>query len=108
MNKPAEQITTPSAQRAKPSPFMTVLLSAGAFYLLNTSLAYAAGIMCSAIITLVAGDTSQAISTLGVLGLGIGATFGKVSWGMATLVAVGIATIHGAGLIAGYFGGGCP
>ncbi len=59
-------------------------------------------------INLLKSDIGKGVSTLGVMGVAIAATFGKVSWGMAVLVAVGLAAVHSAGTIAGYFGGvGC-
>jgi hypothetical protein len=63
--------------------------------------------LCNGIVALKS-DIGKGVSTLGVMGVAIAATFGKVSWGMAVLVAVGIAAVHSAGTIAGYFGGtGC-
>jgi len=41
-----------------------------------------------------------AIATVAVIVIGIGALMGKVSWGMAIIVALGIALIFGAGAIA--------
>lgn len=38
----------------------------------------------------------RAIAVMGVIVLGLGATFGKVSWGLALTVAVGVTTIFGA------------
>ena len=43
--------------------------------------------------------TGKALATVAVTIIGIGALLGKVSWGMALLVAVGVATIFGAGSI---------
>ena len=45
------------------------------------------------------------LATLGVLFLGIGAFFGKVNWGLAVMVGVGIAGIFGANQIVTVLGG---
>jgi type IV secretory pathway VirB2 component (pilin) len=52
------------------------------------------------------GEVGQAIATLAVLFLGIGAFFGKVNWGLALMFASGIVAIFGAASIAGAFGSG--
>ncbi len=55
------------------------------------------------------GPVGQALATLAVLMLGMGAFFGKVNWGLAVLFAVGIAAIFGAAAIVSTIGGatGC-
>lgn len=54
------------------------------------------------------GGVVPAIASIGVIMLGVGAILGKVSWGMAVLVAVGIAVIFGYGAIVTTLGGaGC-
>ena len=66
--------------------------------------------LCS-VVTWMTGGTGQAIATLAVIIIGVGALLGKVSWGMAIIVGLGIATIFGAGdlasSLAGDGGGGC-
>ncbi|MCP5361172.1 MAG: TrbC/VirB2 family protein [Hyphomicrobiales bacterium] len=47
------------------------------------------------------GNVGAAIATLAVFILGVGAFFGKVNWGLAVMVAVGIAAIFGAASIVG-------
>ena len=42
------------------------------------------------------GKTGKALATLGIIIVGVGALMGKVSWGMAIIVALGIALIFGA------------
>jgi type IV secretory pathway VirB2 component (pilin) len=66
--------------------------------------------LCPMIDTLFTTGVAPGIATIGVIGLGIGATFGKVTWGMAVMVAVGIAAMFGAGSLANsvYANGGCP
>lgn len=42
------------------------------------------------------GPVGQGIATLAILVIGIGALMGKVSWGMAIIVGIGVAVIFGA------------
>lgn len=56
------------------------------------------------------GPIGQSIATLAVIIIGVGALMGKVSWGMAIIVGLGIAVIFGAETIAeqlGATGGSC-
>jgi type IV secretory pathway VirB2 component (pilin) len=53
------------------------------------------------------GNLGKGIATMGVLAVGIGAAFGKVTWTTAVLVVVGIAVMFGAGALAQSAGGGC-
>lgn len=52
------------------------------------------------------GPTGRALATLAIIIIGVGALMGKVSWGMAIIVAIGIAIIFGAPTILGILGGG--
>lgn len=65
--------------------------------------------LCGTIVTYINGDLGKAIATLGVIAVAVGATFGRVTWSTAVLVAVGIAGIFGAGTLAGTLasGSGC-
>jgi len=61
------------------------------------------------------GTTGAAIATVAVIAVGIGALLGKISWGMALIVAVGIALVFGAATIVNALntgtagaGGSCP
>ena len=45
------------------------------------------------------GTPAKVLGTLAIVFLGVGAFFGKVNWGTALLVAIGIAAIYGAGTI---------
>jgi type IV secretion system protein VirB2 len=45
------------------------------------------------------GTTGAAIATVAVIAVGVGALLGKISWGMALIVAVGIALVFGASSI---------
>jgi type IV secretory pathway VirB2 component (pilin) len=48
------------------------------------------------IIGIIYGNLGRGIAVLAVIILGVGATIGKVSWGLAMTVGVGIGTIFGA------------
>ena len=56
------------------------------------------------------GPIGRGIATLAIIVIGVGALMGKVSWGMAIIVGIGIAVIFGAPTIVnelGAGGGGC-
>jgi len=42
------------------------------------------------------GPVGQGIATLAIIVIGVGALMGKVSWGMAIIVGIGVAVIFGA------------
>lgn len=52
------------------------------------------------------GRVGQGIATLAIIVIGIGALMGKVSWGMAIIVGIGVAVIFGAPIIVDELGGG--
>ena len=54
------------------------------------------------------GATGRAIATVAVIAVGVGALLGKISWGMALIVALGVAIIFGASAIVGQLGTGTP
>ncbi len=56
-------------------------------------------IVCNAV-KFVTGPTGAAIATVAILILGVAAFFGKVTWGLAVLVAIGMAGLFGAAAIA--------
>ena len=60
-------------------------------------------IFCS-IANLATGNTGKGLATIAITVIGLGALLGKVSWGMALIVALGIALIFGAAAIAGSLG----
>ena len=62
-------------------------------------------ILCS-IVSWLTGTTGRALATIAIVIIGIGALMGKVSWGMAIIVAIGIAIVFGAGTIVELLGGG--
>lgn len=51
------------------------------------------------------GNIGRGIATLGIVFLGIGAFFGKVNWGLAVMVGIGVAAIFGAASIMSTMGG---
>ncbi len=57
------------------------------------------------------GRVGKAVATLAIIVIGIGALMGKVSWGMAIIVGVGVAVVFGAETIVEELGtnfaGGC-
>ncbi len=57
------------------------------------------------VVKLITDDVGKALATLAIIFLGIGAFFGKVNWGLAVMVAVGIAAIFGAAAIADFVAG---
>lgn len=52
------------------------------------------------------GRVGQGIATLAIIVIGVGALMGKVSWGMAIIVGIGVAVIFGAPTIVDELGGG--
>jgi type IV secretion system protein VirB2 len=52
------------------------------------------------------GPVGQGIATLAIIVVGIGALMGKVSWGMAIIVGIGVAVIFGAPSIVSELGAG--
>ncbi len=52
------------------------------------------------------GPIGKAIATLAIIIIGVGALMGKVSWGMAIIVGLGVAVIFGAPQIVEELGGG--
>lgn len=62
------------------------------------------------VVGMILDDVGRGLATLAVIVVGIGAMLGKVSWGMAMTVAVGIAVVFGAPALVGMLGvqgGGC-
>lgn len=57
------------------------------------------------VIGFVTGRTGKALATIAIIIVGIGALMGKVSWGLAIMVAIGVAIIFGAEAIMGAIAG---
>ena len=55
--------------------------------------------------TWITGNTGRGIATIGITIIGIGALLGKVSWGMAMIVGVGVAIVFGSTGIVQLLGG---
>ena len=53
----------------------------------------------------ITGDSARARATIAVAAFGIGALLGKVSWGMAMMVGVGISVVFGATALVRLLGG---
>jgi len=61
-------------------------------------------VFCNVVLILT-GTTGKAIATVAVIAVGVGALLGKISWGMALIVALGVALIFGAASIVLALGG---
>jgi len=79
------------------------------FYMCTIAQANAAmaTVICM-IYNIVRGDLGRAVASMGVLAVAFGATLGKVSWGLAITVAVGISLIFQAAWYASFFGLASP
>jgi type IV secretion system protein VirB2 len=62
------------------------------------------GVLCAAVGWLT-GNTGAGIATLAIIIIGIGALLGKVSWGMAIIVGIGVAVVFGAPTLVQSLGG---
>lgn len=60
-------------------------------------------IICD-VVTLINTDIGKGVATLAIAGLGMGAAFGKISWGMAVATCIGLAIMFNAGTLAGTLG----
>jgi type IV secretion system protein VirB2 len=69
-------------------------------------------VLCTIITWVIYGNLGRGLAVIAVLIVGVGATLGKVSWGLAITVGVGIAVIFGAPGIVTALGvpvtGACP
>jgi len=88
-----------------------VAVFVGASLLSSAASAAAAGnsnaieqVFCNVVLILT-GTTGKAIATVAVIAVGVGALLGKISWGMALIVALGVALIFGAASIVSSLGG---
>ena len=52
------------------------------------------------------GNTGKGLATIAITVIGVGALLGKVSWGMAMIVGIGVAIVFGAAGIVNSMGGG--
>lgn len=58
------------------------------------------------VVTYMTGATGKAIATVAIIAVGVGALLGKISWGMALIVALGVGLIFGAAGIVNALNGG--
>ena len=85
------------------------LLALSLFMLMTTAANATNSAMGSAlchIVLIVYGNLGRGLATLAVVVIGVGATLGKASWGLAITVAVGIAVVFNAHTVVGYLGAG--
>jgi len=61
-------------------------------------------VFCNAILIFTS-TTGKAIATVAVIAVGVGALLGKISWGMALIVVLGVALMFGAASIVQALGG---
>ena len=61
-------------------------------------------VVCN-VVSQLTGGIGQAISTVAVIFIGIGLFMGKISWGLALGIAIGMAMLFGAENIVGWIGG---
>ena len=57
------------------------------------------------VVTIMTGTTGKALATVAIIAVGVGALLGKISWGMALIVALGVALVFGAASIVSALGG---
>ncbi len=91
--------------------FLTLSLFAAIMLVPEMALAAAPGgvtpmetVMCN-MVAWMTGATGRAIATIGIIIIGIGALLGKVSWGVALIVAIGVAMVFGSATLVGLLGG---
>lgn len=61
-------------------------------------------VLCSAV-EMITGPIGSALATLAIIVIGVGALMGKVSWGMAIIVGIGVGVIFGAPTIVSQISG---
>lgn len=77
-------------------------LSVAVIYMLGVSQAYAATPMAEVLCLIMdwmTGNMGKGMATLAVGIVGVGATMGKTSWGLALTVAIGISVLFGAAIL---------
>ena len=85
---------------------MTFLLAAAILALPETASAadVIGGVLCD-VVAWFNGPIGKGIATLAIIIIGVGALMGKVSWGMAIIVGIGVAVVFGASDIVDALGG---
>lgn len=98
-------------QQAALYRFVWLSMLAAIFYVVTMAYAYAQvatpmGAVLCYIVGFVYGNMGRGLATMAVMIVGAGATLGKVSWGLAITVAIGISVIFNAGGIVTMIGVG--
>lgn len=93
---------------------MSLLVMLSAVVIMLPDMAFAAttgadtvigNMMCN-VVGWFTGSTGKGLATLAIIVIGVGALMGKVSWGMAIIVGLGIALIFGAAAMVNSLGAG--
>ena len=91
---------------------VSLMVMLSAVVVMMPDFAFAAGsdtpmgnVLCTAL-SWFTGNTGKGLATIAITVIGIGALLGKVSWGMAMIVGVGVAIVFGAAGIVNAMGGG--
>lgn len=86
----------------------SLLVVLSAFVVLLPDLAHATDTRMGNVLCTVAlwftGNTGKGLATIAITVIGIGALLGKVSWGMAMIVGIGVAIVFGASQIVSTMG----
>ncbi len=87
-----------SLSTLRKTALLSALVALGLFATSDAALAQQSpmGNVICAIIGIIYGNLGRGIAVLAVIILGVGATIGKVSWGLAMTVGVGIGVVFGA------------
>ncbi|TAE34450.1 MAG: hypothetical protein EAY65_02160 [Alphaproteobacteria bacterium] len=75
---------------------LTYIALAVAFFLPELASANPIGTTLCNVVTWFTEDVGAGIATLAIIIIGVGALMGKVSWGMAIIVGLGVAVVFGA------------
>lgn len=88
----------------------SLLVVLAAFVMLLPDMAHATDTRIGNVLCTVAawftGNTGKGLATIAITVIGIGALLGKVSWGMAMIVGIGVAIVFGASQIVSTMGAG--
>jgi len=88
----------------------SLLVVLAAFVVMMPDLAFATDTRMGNVLCSVArwftGNTGKGLATIAITIIGVGALLGKVSWGMAMIVGIGVAIVFGAAQIVNTMGAG--
>lgn len=89
---------------------MSLLVMLSALVIMLPDMAFASntaiGNMMCTVVGWFNGTAGKGLATLAIIIIGVGALMGKVSWGMAIIVGLGISLIFGASSMVNSLGGG--